>query len=162
MTTGRKPKPPQLRVLEGGDARKMKRARNALTVLQRAMPQAGDSAPPPVSVADVEAALLRWIEGLRPLTCADRAAVAHAAATYGIATSAAHQVLVEGIIVQSGRGRRPHPGVQVFRNLSGEFRRWLAEFGITPTSAGKLGDLVQATAELDEMARLLTDGQTAK
>jgi P27 family predicted phage terminase small subunit len=58
---------------------------------------------------------------------------------YGIALEAARQVETEGLWTVDAQGvAKKHPVVQVLRDATSTFRMYAVEFGMTPSSRGRL------------------------
>ena len=145
VAPGRKPKPTELKILEGNPGK-------------RALP-AGEPKPQPVAPTMPRGlpplARKFWrehapkLEALGILTEVDGPAFAMAALHYALAREAAQAIKDEGLVGVDINGlKRKHPLLQVLRDNSGAFRQWCAEFGLTPSSRSRLS--IPEPAEEDD------------
>ena len=73
--------------------------------------------------------------------------------TTAIAQIAYEKVESDGVIVEGTKGKKKHPALQVFRDMAGQQRLWMAEFGLTPVSFERLG--LEQEGAVSDMQKLM-------
>ena len=88
------------------------------------------------------------------LTAIDKTALALLCLHYDLAAEAGKTLKAEGTTVTDERGlTRKHPACQVLRDNSQSFARYMAEFGLSPSSRNKLIDVIQEEKEPTEFEK---------
>jgi len=132
---GRKPKPAELKVLQG-DTRPDRMPQNT------PKPQPIAPKPPsglPASARKVWKTLGPHLESLGLLTAVDGPAFTMLCLHYGIAFDAIKEVSKGELQTKDeNNALRKHPLLQVFRDNSNSLRQWATEFGLTPSSRARL------------------------
>jgi len=147
MTPGRKPKPVELKLIEGN--------RGKRRLPEQPHPQTSAPEPP----AGLSQAARREWERLVPellelgfLHRVDRGGLHRYCEAYARACAADRYIHKYGVIVTTSFGKAKNPAVQIARDASAEMKAWCAEFGMTPSSRGRMA-LPQD--EEDELERLI-------
>ena len=132
---GRKPKPPELRLVEGNPG-------------HRPIP-ANTPKPPPTAPTRpswiLPEAKREWgrivphLERLGLLTVVDRAALAGYCQAWARYRQAEEMLDEEGFVTVTDKGNViQHPAVAISRNMLQQIRAFAAEFGLTPSSRGRI------------------------
>lgn len=147
MTVGRRPKPTAVKLLEGNPGKRK---------LNKAEPKPDATKPTAPKHLQGEArkewnraSKLLHQAGL--LTSIDRAALAAYATAYGRWADSEEQLKKHGPVVKSPSGypiQNPYLGIA--NKAMCEMRRWLVEFGMTPSSRSRLAAGEGASDELDD------------
>lgn len=132
---GPAPKPVELKILEGNPGKRPLPTNNP-----KPQPLA-----PKIPYGLLPLARKFWkahapkLERLGILTEVDGPAMAMMATHWAIAFEASKQIKADGLTAEDQNGKlRKHPLLQVVRDNSTAFRLFAAEFGLTPSSRGKL------------------------
>lgn len=135
---GRKPQPANLKLLKGRTP-----GRDSGDRKVRKPPSFVRKAPAPPSWLSKEAKA-EWrrvvpeLERLGLLKAGDRSGLANYCETWATFVAATKRVQSEGLTVEIAQGMVAHPAVAIARNAGKEIRSWCAEFGLTPSSEGRL------------------------
>ena len=147
---GPAPKPTALKKLEGNPGK-------------RALPKNEPEFPSGAVCPDwlPEDAKAEWfrvspiLERIKLLTQADTAALAAYCLAWARLMDAQAQIDRDGSVVEAASGyKMPHPAVAIANKATTEIHRFSKEFGMTPSSRGRMS-LPGEADELDEMERLL-------
>lgn len=132
-TRGRKPKPSELKRLQGNPGKRE---------ISRREPKPQNEVKRPWGMKGLPRKF--WdehadeLERLGVLTGVDTAAFRLMAESYAFALEAAEQLREAGFIFEGRDGPRKHPLHQVFRDHANLFRSFATEFGMTPSSRTRL------------------------
>lgn len=144
MSPGRKPKPPVLKLIEGN--------RGKRPIPKTPAPPPGMPTPPPglCAIARAEwrraAPMLHKMGLLNPLY---RAAFEGYCLQYANRRRAMQLLNSKGLMI----GKVKNPAAQLFRDADAAVRAWCAEFGMTPSSQGRM--VIPGAEDEDEFERLL-------
>ena len=83
---------------------------------------------------------LQRLQLLKPI---DEAALTALCVTWSRLVEAQDIIARNGILQETERGTIKHPAVMIAEAASKELRAWSAEFGLTPSSEGRLGKTAQ-------------------
>jgi len=146
----RKPKPVSLRVIEGNPGKRPLPAKKPAVPDKAAMP-----APTGLSVT----ARKEW-ERVVPLLQekgllerVDEAGLHRYCEACARAAAADRFIHKHGVMIRGERGMVKNPACQIARDASAEMKAWCVEFGMTPSSRGRM---VLPEDEGDELERLIS------
>lgn len=150
MAMGRPPKPTALKLLEGNPGKR---------ALNRNEPKPQPIAPraPLWLNADARREWRRVapeLERLGLLTRVDMAALASYCEAYALLMRAAKAIDAEGLVLTSQSGyAQPHPAVGIVQRSMQNIRAFCSEFGLTPSSRGRMSLPEPETDDLDALLR---------
>ncbi|RMG98276.1 MAG: phage terminase small subunit P27 family [Chloroflexi bacterium] len=142
-TRGRKPKPSQLKRVQGNPGKRP---------LNRREPKPQSAVKRPRGMRGLPRKF--WdeyadeLERIGVLTGVDTAVFRLAAEAFGFAIEAAEQLKQTGFTVDGRDGPKKHPLAQVWRDNAQLFRQFATEFGMTPSSRARL----QLPAEAEQLS----------
>lgn len=137
-TAGAKPKPSHLKVLNGRGAGKDSAGRKIKTP-----PRFVRKAPGPPTWMNREAKA-EWrrvvpeLERLQLVKQAMRGGLTAYCVTWSRFVQAQRALDEHGLVYEAKQGLIPRPEVAIVKGCTAELRQWCSEFGLTPTSEGRL------------------------
>lgn len=142
-TRGRKPKPSQVKELEGNPGkRRINHSEPKPAVAETALTYGVT-----LTARRFHRRYAPLLKTLGILTEADGAAFEMMAIHYGIAIDAAQELRKSTLTTEGRDGPKKNPLVQIVRDNSAAFRGYAAEFGMTPSARSRL-----AVGEADQMS----------
>lgn len=90
---------------------------------------------------------LQRLQLLKPV---DQAALTALCLTWERLCDARRIIRRDGLIIETDRGPVKNPAVGILEAASKELRAWSSEFGLTPSSEGRLGSLIPAGDDDDD------------
>lgn len=132
MTAGRKPKPTELKVLQGNPGKRPVRKVRKAPTLQR-------TPSPPDWLTEIGRAewkrVGKLLSKLQVLTDADLSALAAYCDAYSRWRSARQMIEEQGLTTETGAGNlKAHPATVVVHQAITEMRQFMNELGLTPSS----------------------------
>ncbi len=150
---GHNAKPRQLKILEGTYRRDRDRGGSGW-----AATRVGPEIPEHLAWLSPEAKeewarVAPWLVQNGLLTVLDRQLFAVYCETVGMYRQCQPIIERDGLVVDTPRGRRPHPLLRVVARCQQDIRAIAAQFGLTPSSRARLGAPALPTADLDDWQR---------
>lgn len=138
-TRGRKPKPTQLKKLQGNPGKRSLKTKTEPKPPTTRKAATVDLAKDDNLAKDFVAKYRPTLQALGLLTDVDDPAFEMAARHYSLAIKAYEEVQIDGLTVMDDHAQeRKHPLLQVFRDNSQAFKSYITEFGMTPSSRVRL------------------------
>lgn len=157
MTAGRKPKPTELKILQGNPGRRPLRQVRKAQTLQR-------TPSPPDWLTDIGRAEWRRVgkllSKLQVLTDSDLSALAAYCDAYSRWRKAREMIEEQGITTETGSGNlKAHPATVVVHQAMTEMRQFMVELGLTPSSRTRVNQV--KPNEPSEFEQFLAKRRTA-
>ena len=149
-SAGRKPRPPQLKVLTGRSPGRDTGGRKIPDPPRfvRVPPE-----PPTWLSREAKAEWRRVVPELgrlKMLKQSSRSSLVAYCETWATFVQATREVHRDGLTIEAKQGMLAHPAVAIARTAQKELRAWCAEFGLTPSAEGRLS-LPDETADGDDL-----------